>query len=115
MMLYLQDICGDIMDNPKNVYELLLMIKKYPGAFIGEKSALKLKSFLDGFEYAMFLCNNESFTKNYAGFKKWFEIKHNIRNTDSWYEYLIRHYDDVKAFDVFFSEAEEFFEQNTRN
>ncbi|MCR5730429.1 MAG: hypothetical protein K6G20_08760, partial [Ruminococcus sp.] len=68
------------------------MIKKYPGAFIGEKSALKLKSFLDGFEYAMFLFNNESFTKNYAGFNKWFEIKHNIRNTDSWYEYLIRHY-----------------------
>ncbi|NLE05069.1 MAG: hypothetical protein GX638_09765 [Crenarchaeota archaeon] len=99
------------MNKPEDFYELLLMIKQRPGAFLGKKSALKLKSFLDGFEYAMFLCNNESFTKNYAEFKKRFEIKHNIRNTDSWYEYLIRHFDDDKAFDVFFSEAEEFFVQ----
>ena len=99
------------MNKPEDFYELLLMIKQRPGAFLGKKSALKLKSFLDGFEYAMFLCNNESFTKNYAELKKWFEIKHNIRNTDSWYEYLIRHFDDDKAFDVFFSEAEEFFVQ----
>ena len=99
------------MNKPEDFYELLLMIKQRLGAFLGKKSALKLKSFLDGFEYAMFLCNNESFTKNYAELKKWFEIKHNIRNTDSWYEYLIRHFDDDKAFDVFFSEAEEFFVQ----
>ena len=88
------------------------MIKQRSGAFLGEKSALKLKSFLDGFEYSMILCNNEGFTESYADFKKWFEIKHNIRTTESWYDYLIRHYDDVKAFDVFFSEAEEFYKLN---
>ena len=88
------------------------MIKQRPGAFLGGKSALKLKSFLDGFEYAMFLCNNESFTKNCADFKKWFEVKYNIRTTESWYAYLIRYYDDVKAFDVFFSEAEGFYKLN---
>lgn len=100
------------MDNPKNFYELLLMIKQRPGAFLGKKSALKLKSFLDGFEYAMILCNNESFTESYADFKKWFEIKHSIRTTESWYDYLIRRYDDVQAFDVFFSKAEEFYKLN---
>jgi len=100
------------MNNPENFYELLLMIKQRPGAFLGEKSALKLKSFLDGFEYAMFLCNNESFTESYTDLKKWFEIKHNIKTTESWCDYLIRHYNDVRAFDVFFGEAEEFYKLN---
>ena len=112
MMLFLRDFCGGIMDNPENFYELLLMIKQRPGAFLGEKSALKLKSFLDGFEYAMCLCNNDIFTMSYADLKNWFEMKHNIKTTESWYDHLISLYDDVQAFDVFFSEAEEFYKLN---
>lgn len=97
------------MDTPKNFYELLLMIKKYPGAFLGKKSAQKLKSFLDGFEYAMILCRNDRYIKSYNDFKEWFEIKYDIKSVGSWYEILSQKYDDTQAFDVFLNEAEEFF------
>ena len=61
------------MDIPKNFYELLLMIKKRPGAFLGEKSAQKLKFFLDCFEYAMIISQKYYFIKSYTEFKEWFE------------------------------------------
>ena len=97
------------MDTPKNFYELLLMIKKYPGAFLGEKSAQKLKSFLDGFEYAMIINQKNYCIKSYTEFKKWFEKKYNIQSIESWYDYLRRNYNEVEAFDAFFIEIEEFY------
>lgn len=97
------------MDIPKNFYELLLMIKKRPGAFLGEKSAQKLKFFLDGFEYAMIISQKDYFIKSYTEFKEWFEKKHNIQSVESWHDKLSKKYDDAQAFDVFFNEIEEFF------
>lgn len=100
------------MYTPKNFYDLLLMIKKCPGAFLGEKSAQKLKSFIDGFEYAMIICQKDYYIKSYTEFKKWFEKKYNIQSVESWYDYLSHHYDDLKLFDVFFIEIEEFYKNN---
>ncbi len=94
---------------PKNFFELLLMIKKRPGAFLGEKSAQKLKIFLDGFEYAMIISQKDYFIKSYTDFKEWFEKKYKIQSVESWYDKLSKKYDDTQAFDVFFNELEEFF------
>ena len=100
------------MNTPQNFYELLLMIKQRPGAFLGEKSAQKLKIFLDGFEYAMIISQKDYYIKSYTEFKEWFEKKYNIRSVESWYDYLSHDYDDIKLFDVFFIEIEEFYKNN---
>jgi hypothetical protein len=102
------------MNTPPNFYELLLMIKQRPGAFLGEKSAQKLKIFLDGFEYAMIISQKDYYIKSYTEFKEWFEKKYNIQSVESWYDYLSHDYDDIKSFDVFFIEIEEFYKKNIK-
>lgn len=85
---------------------LLLKIKERPGLYLGEKSLPKLRSFINGYIYAM---NHENGLncgeENYYGFNKWINKKYNIVNPIFW-ENSLTNVPDSDAFDMFYEELD---------
>ncbi len=101
------------MENNLNLISTLFKIKSKPGMYLGTKSATKLKSFIDGYIYAMNKENIECGSKVYYSFNDWFAENHNIRESILWDIFLLNETNDEKiAFDLFFKEFEIFLDKN---
>lgn len=61
------------MDKFDHVIYLFTMIKKKPGLYIGSKSLVRLKSFIDGYIFALKIKGNDYQTEQYKKFNKWIE------------------------------------------
>lgn len=101
------------MIKPNNIVDLLFMIKKRPGAYIGEKSIIKLKSFLDGYRCALEYENIEYGVNIYRLFNDWIAKKYNIISVELWDAFLLRKTENAAAaFDLFFEEFDLFLREN---
>ena len=95
------------MKKPKDIIELLFMIKKRGGLYIGTKSITRLKSFIDGYKFVMNLENKEYNADVYYQFNDWMAQKYNVKESILWDMYLLKLTDDEgKSFDLFFEELE---------
>lgn len=96
-----------------DVLNLIKMIKLKPGLYIGSKSLVKMRSFLDGYFFAM-RCNNIEYNSvQYNNFNTWISKKYNIRTSELWDTYLLKVTNNEEdAFDLFFEELEGFMKEN---
>lgn len=100
------------MDKFDHVIYLFTMIKKKPGLYIGSESLVRLKSFIDGYIFALKIKENDYQTEQYKKFNKWLK-KYNIHTVESWDSYLIRIVkDEEKSFDLFFEQLELFLKKD---
>ncbi|MBR6336216.1 MAG: hypothetical protein IKR76_00640 [Ruminococcus sp.] len=97
------------MKKPNDVIELLQSIKNRPGMFIGKRSVLRLKCFMDGYLCAMQFEGIDIKPDVYYSFIRWLSEKYQIRSVVS-YDTILTDalHDDELAFDAFFEEFEMF-------
>ncbi|WP_051588735.1 hypothetical protein [Ruminococcus sp. NK3A76] len=97
------------MNMPENVTELLQSIKNKPGAYLGEKSILRLKHFMDGYCLATEYAGIDFDLDTYYAFAEWLRTKYQVMSVVSYDTILTdRFSDDAAAFDAFFDEFELF-------
>ena len=87
--------------------EILLKIKENPYIYLGKKSIFRLRSFLDGYLYAM---KNNEYTLFLNSFQKWVAKRYEIKTTQGWSE-IINFFsiDEIDAFDKFYVLLNQFF------
>lgn len=92
---------------------LLGIIKLKPGMYIGSKSLAKLRSFIDGYIFAMNCKKIKYCADQYKIFNKWLAKRYNICTSELWDGYLTKIINDNElAFDLFFDELEIFMKEN---
>ena len=97
------------MNKPKTITELLQSIKNKPGAYLGEKSVLRLKHFMDGYCCAVQYAGIDFDLDTYYAFAEWLRAKYQVKSVVSYDTILTdRFSDDELAFDAFFDEFELF-------
>jgi hypothetical protein len=98
------------------LYELLKDIRTKPGKYIGTKSIVKLRHFLDGIYYVLYYTDenkdSDSFLK---GFQEWIEMRYDITSTHHWSS-IINFYsnNEADAFDRFYELLDEFLSLSTK-
>ena len=91
-------------------YELLENIKKRPGMYIGTKSLIKLKHFLDGLFHALcFVDKQNKYPIFLQGFQEWIQIRYDITSNHHW-SCILNFFssNEAEAFDLFYEHLEEF-------
>ena len=94
----------------RSVYDLLDVIRKKPGIFLGERSLTALSHFIGGFEYALLTTEN-SFDREeppLRGFHDWIAERLGFEeSTLGWKDMLLASVgDETAAFERFFSELD---------
>ena len=100
------------MKKPKDIIDLLFMIKKRGGLYIGTKSITRLRSFIDGYMFAMNLENKEYNACIFYNFNDWMAQKYNVKKSILWDIYLLNlTNNEEKSFDLFFEDLETFLKE----
>lgn len=92
------------------VTELLLEIRKRPGMYIGTKSMIRLRCYINGYIYAMKTeagldCGDRVFWD----FNEWLNKKYGVKDSLFW-ENSLTHISKDDAFDLFYKEFDEYLE-----
>lgn len=99
-----------------DIARLLAKIHSRPGVYLGTKSLIKLKHFMDGFFEALYLCGDtdeKSVSPYPEGFQEWIAMKYDITSTHHWSSIITFHsVNDEEAFDTFFGLLHEFWTLN---
>jgi len=97
---------------------LLQKIKERPGLYLGCKSLINLRTFINGFLYAMHIASGKEYIGFYDGFQDWIANRYQIKSPHSWNS-IISFYsvDESAAFDRFYELLNEFLQeqQNTKD
>lgn len=82
----------------KSIHDLLGMIELRPAMYLGSKSLVRLKAFLDGWMFAKGPdANDASFL---IGFQTWIQGRYGIQSSQSWAKIIdFFEADDVAAFE----------------
>ncbi len=99
-----------------DIARLLAKIHSRPELYLGTKSLMKLKHFLDGFMEALCMCcetEEEVISLFPEGFQEWIAMKYDISSAHDWSS-IITFYsiNDAEAFDTFFGLLYEFLSLN---
>lgn len=101
------------MNKPSNIIDLLMMVKQRPAMYIGSKSLLRLRSFIDGYTFAMECENIDCSADVYYTFNEWLAQKYNIWESILWDKYLSSiAKDKVDPFDLLFEDLEVYLKEN---
>ncbi|MGG0823595.1 hypothetical protein ABE099_11995 [Paenibacillus turicensis] len=94
----------------EELYDLLKKIKHRPGMYIGKKSIINLKVFLDGVLYAVYYMNEQNESTHFLqGFQEWIQIQYDISSSHHWSSILnFFSSDEAEAFDLFYKRLDEF-------
>lgn len=94
----------------EELYELLKNIKKRPAMYIGTKSIMNLKVFLDGVFYAAaYLDEQDESPRFLQGFQEWIQIQYDISSSHHWSSILnFFSADEAEAFDLFYKRLDDF-------
>lgn len=96
------------MNANEQIYELLNIIKRDYGLYIGEKSVRRLSHFLSGYTVALNRIYGQTCTFN-SDFQKYIEAKYCDKTRHHWSDILCYyHHTDEAAFDNFFELLDEF-------
>ena len=94
----------------EELYELLEKIKNKPSMYIGTKSIIKLKHFLDGVLCALYCMNKQDASADFLqGFQEWIQIRYDIASSHHWSS-IINFFssNEAEAFDMFYNHLAEF-------
>lgn len=92
---------------------LLFQIKRYPAAYLGKKSITLLRSFIDGYRYALKTENIQCDICFLEFTTEWLEEKYHVKTTEGWQSFLLKQTkDETTAFDLFFEELEQFLKES---
>jgi hypothetical protein len=93
------------------VFDLLVNIKHRPGLYLGGCSIVRLKSFLDGYYYALLANSINSDEEFWNKFQLFISNKYHIDTSQSWDKIILFFSnDEVDALDKFFDLFELFCE-----
>ncbi len=98
-------------------YELIYKIKKRPALYLGKSSLSQLKTFLDGYSFALrqlniFLSEEE---QEFEEFQEWIEDKFNQSSTQHWSRIILFYSEDERdALNRFFELFDEFINDNKK-
>lgn len=67
-----------------NTSELFDVILERPTLYVGHESIIKIKAFIDGYEYAKYTEGNDSRDPLYANFNDWIAKRFNITSMHNW-------------------------------
>lgn len=99
-------------------YELIKKIKQRPTLYINQRSLSQLKTFIDGYTFALRQVNipvSEQ-EREFEDFQKWIEQKYNQPSTQHWYKIILFYAEDeTDALDKFFELFREFMQQKPSN
>lgn len=96
-----------------NVFELIELIKKRPGLYIGNNNITSMQNFIDGYDFAC-LVNDIEHNNVYPlfwYFHEWAMEKYNWGESTAGWKHIIlqeNNNDEIKALSVFFEEIDEF-------
>lgn len=95
----------------KEIYDLLMDIKKRPGVYLGQKSLTLLDAFLGGYIFRLREEGNPD--AELRDFQNYIANRFNIRSTHSW-AHIIRFYSssEADAFDRFYELLNDFLSEN---
>ena len=100
------------------LYDLLQMIRKRPGMYLGSCGVTRLRFFLEGYAFARLdlgLTETKE-EKEFKEFSKWVQKRFNIKSNLEWNKIIILHYEDERdAFQVFFTLLAKFCEETTNS
>ena len=100
-----------------SLYELIEKIKQRPSLYLNKRSLSHLKTFLDGYTFALRQANisvTEEETK-FDNFQEWIEEKYNQYSTQDWSEIILFYAEDeANALDIFFELFQEFITQENK-
>jgi len=93
------------------ITQLLDKIKQRPAMYLGKKSILSLKNFLDGYYFALMEngMSNEEEIDLWRDFQKYIELKYQINSSQNWSSIILFFSEDEsEALEQFFILFEEF-------
>lgn len=94
-----------------NIIPLLYKIQNCPGMFIGKKSIIRLRSFIDGYIFALKMAGLEFVADDYYLFCDWLSNKYDVKGAASYETYLPRITgNESDAFDLFYLNLQEYTE-----
>jgi hypothetical protein len=98
----------------EDLYELLDQIKLRPELYLGMKSLIKLRHFLDGVLHVLALDEQSDCLDFLKGFQEWIEIRYDIDGSHHWSS-IINFYasNEADAFDIFFKHLSQFLSLDT--
>lgn len=100
-------------------YQLIGKIQKRPSLYLNKRSLTHLKTFLDGYTFALRQANISvtDEEQKFENFQQWIEIKYNQNDTQDWSKIILFYAEDeANALDIFFQLFEEFInEENSNN
>lgn len=98
-------------------YELINKIKQRPSLYLNKRSLSHLKTFIDGYTFALRQANislTEEETK-FESFQEWIEQKYNQYSTQDWSKIILFYAEDeAHALDIFFELFQEFIAQDNQ-
>ena len=96
----------------KEIYDLLMDIRKRPGVYLGQKSLTLLHSFLGG--YIIRLAEEGYTDVDLSDFQNYIANRFNIQSAHSW-AHIIRFYSasETEAFDRFYELLDEYLSENS--
>lgn len=99
-------------------YEIIKKIEKRPSLYLNKHSLSHLKTFLDGYTFALRQANI-SITEEeekFETFQEWIEQKYNQHSTQDWSKIILFYAEDeADALDIFFELFQEFISGKTTN
>ena len=101
---------------PKNMTELLELMRDKPAMYLGRKALHDLSSWLQGFCYAIKISNNDfDMDVDFVSFDKYVQNKYEWHDVGGWsYKIRYRYRDEANAFDEFFRLYDEFQSTNSK-
>ena len=94
-----------IVTESRDILDVLMKIKERPGMYIGEKSLIKLRSFVEGYMELARCENIDTDKAEYDRFNTWLADKYNVTDSVLWDRYLTEMNSDKNAaFDLFYEE-----------
>ena len=64
--------------------ELFEEVLGQPALFVGNRSVVRIKSFVDGYRYALWKTGDDDESGPYYGFQRFVEERYNVRTSHSW-------------------------------
>jgi len=94
------------------IEERVSEIRQRPGLYLGHKSLVALRHYLNGYIDGINLNNDGVLESFYPGFQEFIQDRYHITSTHGWAEIIIFYsQSDEKAFDRFYELLNEFLEK----
>ncbi|MBO6231477.1 MAG: antibiotic biosynthesis monooxygenase [Ruminiclostridium sp.] len=104
-----------IVSESPGILDVMMKVMEKPGMYIGERSLIGLRCFLEGYQELARSENIDYGKSEYDRFNEWLAAKYNVTGSVLWDRYLTEMNDDENsAFELFHKELELFMRSESR-